>query len=154
VDASLVEDGDSRSQLGHCWRLNSKSGFCSTKSTRDTHVSLSSAESELRALKGALVDILWGREFLFELGYEQKRRTKIYEDNQAVIDLMGSLRVNARTKHLTKVLNFARDHIRRKDIRMVKVASVENVADMLTKALPLAAFIKHKRTLLGLGLRA
>jgi hypothetical protein len=152
VDASLVEDGDSRSQLGHCWRLNGRSGFCSSKSTRDTHISLSSAESELRALKRALVDVLWCRGFLSELGYEQKRRTKIYEDNQAVIDLMGSLRVNARTKHLTKVLNFTRDHVRRGDIRMVKVASAENVADMLTKALPLKEFMKHKSTLLGQGL--
>jgi hypothetical protein len=152
VDASLVEDGDSRSQLGHCWRLNGKSGFCSSKSTRDKHVSLSSAESELRALKGALVDILWAREFLSELGYEQKRRTKIYEDNQAVIDLMGTLKVNARTKHLTKILNFTRDHVRRRDIRMVKVATADNVADIFTKALPLQVFIKHKRVLLGMEL--
>jgi hypothetical protein len=152
VDASLVEDGDSRSQLGHCWRLNSKSGFCSSKSKRDTHVSLSSAESELRALKNALMDIIWAREFLLELGYKQNKPTKIYEDNQAVIDLMGTLKINQRTKHLTKVLNFTRDHIRRKDICMVKVASADNVADMLTKALPSASFITHKRTLLGQAL--
>jgi hypothetical protein len=149
VDASLVEDGDSRSQLGHCWRLNSRSGFCSSKSTRDTHVSLSSAESELRALKNALIDVLWAREFLVELGYAQHGSTKIYEDNQAVIDLMGTLRVNARTKHLTKALNFARDHVRRGDIKMMKVASADNVADVFTKALPAAEFIGHKRTLLG-----
>jgi hypothetical protein len=149
VDASLVEDGDSRSQLGHCWRLNSESGFCSSKSTRDHFVSLSSAESELRALKNAMTDVLWAREFLFELGYEQKKPTKVYEDNQAVIDLMGTLRVNARTKHLTKVLNFTRDYIRRGEVCMVKVASADNVADVFTKALPAAEFIGHKRTLLG-----
>jgi hypothetical protein len=149
VDASLVEDGDSRSQLGHCWRLNGRSGFCYSKSTRDTHVSLSSAESELRALKNALIDVLWAREMLVELGYEQHGSTNIYEDNQAVIDLMGTLRVNARTKHLTKALNFARDHVRRGDIEMVKVASADNVADIFTKALPAAEFIGHKRTLLG-----
>jgi hypothetical protein len=39
VDASLVEDGDSV-PTRDCWRLNSKSGFCSSKSKRDTHVSI------------------------------------------------------------------------------------------------------------------
>ena len=149
VDASLVEDGDSLSQLGYCWRLNSVSGMAFSRSMRDKHVSLSSAEAELRALGELTKEIVWARTFLAELGYKQPAATRCYEDNSAVIDLCGSVKVNARTKHLTKVLNFVRSHIRGGALTVIKVAGEENVADMLTKPLAAPLFSKHCATLIG-----
>jgi hypothetical protein len=98
VDASLVEDGDSRSQLGPLLRLNSKSGFCSSKS-REIPMSLSSAESELRVLEERPNGHHLG-EFLLELGYKQNKPTKIYEDNQAVIDPWAPLKNKPENKAL------------------------------------------------------
>jgi hypothetical protein len=152
VDASLVDDGDSRSQLGYCWRLNSTSGMAFSRSMRDRTVSLSSAEAELRALAEVTKDVLWARTFLEELGYRQRAPTPCYEDNSAVIDLCATNKVNARTKHLTKVLNFVRTHARGKRIALIKVPGEDNVADALTKANPSPVFVKHCATLTGSGL--
>jgi hypothetical protein len=149
VDASLVDDGDSRSQLGYCWRLNATSGMSFSRSMRDKTVSLSSAEAELRALAELTKDLLWARTFLEELGYRQLAPTRCHEDNSAVIDLCATNKVNGRTRHLTKVLNFVRTHIRGKRIAVVKVAGEDNVADVLTKALPAPVFEKHCATLTG-----
>ena len=149
VDAALVEEGESLSQLGLCWRLNKTSGMAFSRSMRDRHVSLSSAEAEFRALKELTAEVVWAREFLSELGYKQTSPTKCHEDNAAVIDLCKSTRINGRTKHITKVMNFVRSHISQGTIAMVKVAGEDNVADIFTKALPAPLFSKHCRTLLG-----
>jgi Reverse transcriptase (RNA-dependent DNA polymerase) len=149
VDAALVEEGESLSQLGLCWRLNSTSGMAFSRSMRDKHVSLSSAEAEFRALKELTAELIWAREFLAEQGYKQPQPTVCYEDNSAVIDLCKSSRVNGRTKHITKVMNFVRSHIHQQTVTIVKVAGEENVADILTKALPAPLFSKHRKTLLG-----
>jgi hypothetical protein len=151
VDASLVEEGESLSQLGYCWRLNRSSGMAFSRSMRDKHVSLSSAEAELRALSELAKDIIWAREFLAELGFRQRAPTVCHEDNSAVIDLCATVKVNARTKHLTKVLNFVRSYIRWGALAILKVPGEDNVADVLTKPLATPLFRKHCATLIGSG---
>ena len=47
----IMAEGDSRSQLGYGLRLNPSSGMIYSRPIRDTAVSLSSAEAELRVLK-------------------------------------------------------------------------------------------------------
>jgi hypothetical protein len=55
-----------------------------SRSIKDTHVSLSSAESEIYAVKEAVKDIVWSRNMLEFLGILIADPTPIYEDNQAV----------------------------------------------------------------------
>lgn len=149
VDAALVDEGDSRSQLGYCWRLNKASGMTYSRSMRDKAVSLSSAEAELRAMAELVKDILWARGLLEELGFKQNGPTVCHEDNSAVIDLCATNKVNTRTKHLTKILNFVRSHIRSGRVAVLKVPGEDNVADILTKPLPAIPFLKHCSTLNG-----
>jgi hypothetical protein len=150
VDASYIESGDAKSQLGYCLRLNNKSGMFYSKSMRDSSVSLSSAEAELRALKEAIQEILWARFFLEELGYPQDDHTVIFEDNQAVIDLTNTLQSKSRTRHLNKIRKFVQQHIDRKDIKVEKVAGEINIADILTKALEKDRFLQLRKGMLGI----
>ena len=155
VDAGLVEVGDSKSQLGYCYRLNTFSGMVFSRSMKDSHVSLSSAEAEVRALKELTTEIIWARDLLEELGYNQSlagtecSATVCFEDNSAAIDMVSSVKLNQRTKHLTKVTNFVRDHIERGTITVKWIPSEDNIADVLTKALPYPLFKKHSISLKG-----
>ena len=91
VDASYIE------VVGYCLRLNSISKMIYSRSIRDSSVSMSSADAEIRTLKEAAQDVIWFRLFLEELGFPQSSATPIYEDNAAVI------KSQPRTRHLNKI---------------------------------------------------
>lgn len=55
-----------------------------------------------------------------------------------------------RSKHIDVRLHFIKDEVNKGVIKMKKVSTEENAADMLTKALPTAKF-KHCLELVGLS---
>ena len=142
VDASYIEEGESRSQLGYCLRLNPSSGMIYSRSIRDTAVSLSSAEAELCALKELTMDIIWFRLLLFEPHFPQDSPTVAYEETVAVITLVESVKTHPRTRYLNKIIAF-------QTMQVVKVPGTDNVADIFTKPLDRELFVKHRTTLLG-----
>jgi hypothetical protein len=153
VDASYIEDGDARSQLGYCFRLNSTSGMVHSRSTRDSATSLSAAEAELRALKEATQEALWLRYFLKELGYPTSSAIPVYEDSQAVVNLVNTLKNCPRTRHLNKIRHFVIQQYHRGRITIRKIAGTENIADILTKPLERSQFTYLKAKLLGEAIR-
>ena len=58
TDASHIQHGDSKSQLGFALFLNLSSGTVCARSARDTTVSLSSTDAEIKAVKLALREII------------------------------------------------------------------------------------------------
>ena len=149
MDASYIEEGDSRSQLGYCLRLNPSSGMVYSRSIRDTAVSLSSAEAELRAHKELTLDIIWFRLLLSELPFPQLEPTIANEDNSAVITLVESVKTHPRTRHFNKIRNFIIQEIAAQTLNVIKVPGTDNVADIFTKPLALELFSKQRSTLLG-----
>jgi len=149
VDASYIEDGDAKSQLGYCMRMSKSAGMVLNRSIRDKSVSLSASEAELRALKEATQDALWTRYFLKEIGYGSKSPIPIHEDNQAVIDLTETLKNPSRTRHLNKIKKFVTEKIARGRIQIRKIPGEDNIADILTKSLDKARFQKLRKGLLG-----
>ena len=125
------------------------SGMFLSRSLRDDHVSLSSAESELFAVKESIQDIVWARNLLEFLGFEQLLPTPIYEDNQAVLFLTDIIKVHPRTRHINKILNFVREFISLNVISLIKVSSALNIADILTKYLEKGQFLFLRNLLLG-----
>jgi hypothetical protein len=123
-----------------------------SRSKKAKMVALSSSEAELLALLEVTKCVTWCRHFLEELGYPQREATEVMEDNSAVIDWMGSVKAQARTRHLNKICNFCRQRVDLGIIKMVKVASADNVADLFTKGLPGQLFMNHRHATLGLGL--
>jgi Reverse transcriptase (RNA-dependent DNA polymerase) len=153
VDASYIEDGAARSQLGYCMRLNKVAGMIHCRSIRDTSTSLSASEAELRALKEATQEAMWLRYFLQELGFPLAGPTPVHEDNQAVINLITTLKTSPRTRHLNKTRHFIIQQAMKRRITVKKVAGGENVADLLTKNLEHTPFLRHRAQMLGEDLK-
>mmetsp|Transcript_19857 Transcript_19857/g.33231 ORF Transcript_19857/g.33231 Transcript_19857/m.33231 type:complete len:303 (-) Transcript_19857:1218-2126(-) len=83
-DASYVPHADSKSQLAYCFFLNLESGTICARTKKDTTVSHSSAEAEVKALDLAIIQATWLRGFLAELGYPQHEPTVIHTDSQSI----------------------------------------------------------------------
>jgi hypothetical protein len=121
-----------------------------SRSLKDNHVSLSSAESELFAVKESIQDIVWSRNLLQFLGFSQLNPTPVYEDNQAVLFLTDTIKVHHKTRHINKILNFVREFVSHNVITLIKVASALNIADILTKNLDKGQFLFLRDQLLGI----
>ena len=141
VDASYIEDGDAKSQLGYCVQLNKVAGMIHSKSIRDSSTSLSAAEAELHALKEAAQEALWLRYFLRELGYPALGHIPIHEDNQAVVNLIATLKTCPRTRHLNKIRQFIIELVQMNRIKVKKISGELNVSDILTKSLEKPRFL-------------
>ena len=94
------------SQLGFCFYLNTSSGAVIAKSKRDTTVSHSSTEAEIKAIDLAIREATWLRGFLHELGYPQHEPTPIYTDNQSALTLANTNNTSDATGHLVLRINY------------------------------------------------
>ena len=70
-----------------------------------------------------------------ELGYPSKTPTPVFEDNQAVVNLVETVKSCPLTRHLNKVREFIIQKALEFKIKVFKVAGEVNIADILTKAL-------------------
>lgn len=145
-DASYIPHADSKSQLAYCFFLNLTSGTICARTKKDTTVSHSSAEAEVKALDMAIVQAVWLRGFLAELGYEQKEATVIYTDSLSAKVLAETFNLSNNSAHLVMRLNYIHQEIVAGNIILKYIDTQNQVADILTKALPVAAFkpLKHK----------
>jgi hypothetical protein len=147
-DASYISKGDSKSQLAYCFFLNKTSGTVCAKSKKDTTVSHSSAEAELKALDLAVLQATWFRGFLSEIGYPQKEPTVIYTDSISAKTLADTFHISSASGHLVVRINYIHQEILAGNISLKYIDTNNMVADVLTKALPANPLILHRRSLL------
>jgi hypothetical protein len=117
------------------------------KSVKQTTVSLSSTEAELYALGESIREGLWIRNWL-SYYFDVNQPVVVKGDNNGSHKSADHPTDRERTKHYDVKVFFVRNHIRDGDVKLVKVASVDNVADILTKATDPRKFSSHKRKLL------
>lgn len=94
----------------------------------------STAEAEYISLAHCSREVLFLRQLLKELDYEQQSTT-IVEENQACIAIADNPTQHSRTKHIDVRYHFVREHVRVLDLALQYVESKENAADIFTKAL-------------------
>ncbi len=138
VDASLADCKDHKSTGGYMVCIGEPTNVYAVicaKSFKERLVAQSSCEAEVYALVEAAKFIVWLRFLLAELGLEQKGPTVMYEDNEAVIELVNNPTMHARTKHFRIRQYMLRDLKERNVIDVLPIDTNENLADMLTKAL-------------------
>ena len=86
----------------------------------------------------ACYEVLYLRAHLHRLGFAQKKPTPVYEDNTACIewgnDVIGG---RERAKHTDILKHFAHEVIQNGQMRLVKVPTLAQMADILTKGLHL-----------------
>ncbi|PKU80183.1 Retrovirus-related Pol polyprotein from transposon TNT 1-94 [Dendrobium catenatum] len=126
----------------------STSGFCtflgdmlvSWTMKKQTTVSRSSTESEYRALASATADTIWLKRLLSDFQIPHEEPVTIFCDNTSAIALANNPVFHARTKHIEIDQRFVRDHIQRKTISLLPISTVDQIADIFTKALPTPRF--------------
>ena len=72
------------------------------------------------------------------LNIESKRLSvncKVFEDNNGAIELAKALKIRPRTKHIALEYHHFREHVRKGLIEIILIDTLEQVADIFTKAL-------------------
>jgi hypothetical protein len=159
-DASYITDGNAKSRLGGCVFMNYTSGAVFSFSRNDTirnlinelmsSASRSSTESEIKAIDVLITEILHILDIMRFISGEQELPIKIFCDNRSAAQLFETLKTNHRVKHLNLRIQIIREYIQAGVIAIHFVPTAENVADILTKALPHAQYVKL-RSILMLG---
>ena len=80
----------------------------------------------------------------------QGRDASVACDSQNVIQLAKYPMFHAKTTHVDAKYHFIKELIEEKHLQVVKVYTIENLANLLTKGLPKVSF-EQCRTLLGIG---
>jgi len=103
-------------------------------------VARSSAEAEFRAMALALCEILWLRIILDDLRISVQDTVKLRCDNQSAISIAHNPVQHDRTKHIEIDRHFIKEKLETGLIHLPYVPSKEQVADILTKGLPVKRF--------------
>ncbi len=150
VDASYLTHDDSKSHTGYCLSFGSIGTFYS-KSKKQPLVTTSSTHAEMRALYEVIVDIIFTINLCEELQRPLKLPAIILEDNQPAIELSKELSSRVKKcKHFLMLVNFIREQVASGLVEIQKVATQDNIADILTKIVNGQDFRRKSNLLLGL----
>lgn len=148
-DADWAEDRhDRRSTTGYTYRFGC--GPISWRSRKQTTVSLSSTESEYKALSDSCREGLWIRNLLHELKIRPLDAIPLHVDNEGAEALAKNPQHHSRTKHIHTRFHFVRECVKAKHMSLCHVSSADMLADMLTKPLNRVLLESHRRKF-GIG---
>ena len=95
-------------------------------------VALSTTEAEYVAATEASKEMIWLQRFMEELGKKQENN-KLYCDSQSAIHLAKNSAFHLKTKHIQLRYHFIRSSLEDGQLKMEKIHTSQNPADMLTK---------------------
>jgi len=116
----------------------------SWKSTRQKSVSRSSTEAEYKALANASAELIWLKHLLQELGISIKITPTLFCDNTGATYLCANPVYHSRMKHIALDYHFVREQISAGQLKVLHVHSQDQLADMLTKPLSRAPFLRNR----------
>jgi len=128
---------DRKSVTGWIARLNGDP--VSWASKKQSVVSQSTCEAELYAEAAAINETKWLTGLLTEIGMISAKNVKpptIYGDNQSAQALSKNGIKSERTKHIAIKYAFIHDEVERGRVQLQWIPTTEQLADVLTKALP------------------
>ncbi|XP_028098760.1 uncharacterized protein LOC114298399 [Camellia sinensis] len=146
TDSDYAGDPDDRrSTSGYVFMM----GSCvvSWSSKKQQIVTLSITEAEFVAAASCACQAIWLRRLLEELHYHQQGPTPVYCDSSSEIKLSKNPVLHGRSKHIDVRYHFLRDLTKDETIDLIYCRSEDHVADILTKPLKLAIFVKLQRLL-------
>jgi uncharacterized membrane protein YciS (DUF1049 family) len=130
---------DRKSTSGTCQFLGNK--LISWFSKKQSSVATSTTEAEYMAAGSCCAQILWLRQQLRDYQIVANE-VPIYCDNNSAIAITQNPVLHTRSKHVDIRHHFIRDHVEKKDIRMEKIHTDKQRADIFTKPLAEARFIE------------
>ncbi|GJY93684.1 putative ribonuclease H-like domain-containing protein [Tanacetum coccineum] len=122
---------DRKSTTGGCQFLGSR--LISWQCKKQTIVATSTTEAEYVAAASCYGQVLWIQNQMLDYGFNFMN-TKIHIDNESTICIVKNLVYHSKTKHIEIRHHFIRDSYEKKLIRVEKIHTDFNVADLLTKA--------------------
>lgn len=134
-----------RSTTGYCIFLGHSP--VSWKTKKQPVVARSSAEAEYRAMALTTCEVTWLSALLKDLGLKHLPPTVLKCDNKAALAIAANPVLHERTKHVEIDCHYVRDQIKTGNIRTEHVSSTEQVADILTKVLPVKLHVNHMHKL-------
>ena len=102
----------------------------------------SSVEAEFRALAHGICGGIWIRRLLEKLRFTQTRLMCSYGDNKAAISIAHNPVLHDRTKHIEVDKYFIKEKVDARVIYIPYLLTTEQIADVLTKGLPMWQFNK------------
>ncbi|XP_031393460.1 secreted RxLR effector protein 161-like [Punica granatum] len=144
TDSDFQSDVDDRKSIsGYIFICNG--GAVSWKSSKQETTADSTTEAEYIAASDAAKEAVWIRKFVTELGivHSISSPVELYCDNIGAIAQAKEPRSHQKSKHIERRYHIIREIIGRGDVAVQKVASADNVADPLTKAMTQLQLDKH-----------
>jgi ribonuclease HI len=138
VDSDYAGDLDRRRSLsGYVFTV----GDCavSWKACLQATVAMSTTEAEYMAVAEATKEALWLKGIYSEL-CGIKSCITIHCDSQSAIYLTKDQMITERSKHIDVRYHFVRDVIEKGLVKVCKISTHDNPADMMTKHVPVAKF--------------
>lgn len=135
-----------RSTTGFCIFLGSSP--ISWKSKKQQVVARSTAEAEYRAMAMTTCEVTWITQLLKDLGIKRLKSTILKCDNKAALAIAANPVQHEKTKHVEIDCHFVREKVADGTIKPQYVPTMHQVADILTKPLPI---VKHMDLLSKLG---
>ena len=147
-DSDWAEDRDDRHSTSGSVFLLAGGAIC-WASRRQPTISLSSTEAEYKAASDTCRQMTWLRTFSDELGYDMNFPTPLFLDNRGLIFLSVNPVIERRTKHVEIWYHYIREYYEAGQTEIYYVATSDQLADALTKNVPLAILTKF---CVGIGL--
>ncbi|GJT16479.1 retrovirus-related pol polyprotein from transposon TNT 1-94 [Tanacetum coccineum] len=110
----------------------------------DKSHSRSSTEAEYKAIANASAEMIWLKNLLQELGMSTSQTPTLYCDNTGATYLCANPVYHSRMKHVALDYHFVREQVSAGHLRVLHVSSQDQLADMLTKPLSRAPFLRNR----------
>ena len=128
-----------KSTSGGCQFLGGR--LVSWQCKKQTSVAISTCEAEYVAAGSCCSQVLWMQQQLRDYGLNFTQ-TPIYIDNQSTMSITNNPVKHSKTKHIEIRHHFIRDCAEKNLIKLVKVPTEDNFADLFTKAFDRSRFEK------------
>ena len=122
------------------WVIMYGGAVVSYGSKRQASISLSSTEAEIMAASQGAAEVLHIRGLLLEMGINIDEPTPVYVDNSGAVELSKDLKSCNRSRHIERRYLWVRELVHQGQIVIKYCPTDENVADAMTKPLPVATF--------------
>ena len=134
-DADWASDPFDRCSItGFCFLLGTS--LVSWHSKKQDVVSRSSTEAEYRALANTTCELVWFRWLLADINAPQPTATPLCCDNRSAIYIAHNYVFHKRTKHIEISCHITRQHLKKGNLKLFSISSIDQPADIFTKTHP------------------